>query len=201
MGYLALDLSKTATGWALWAPEWDVPRYGHWVLGSEYTSRGGVFGKLHRNLADLYAVCPFEGVFVEEPINPSQLQGYTTIQTLRLAIGLSAHVESFVEAYPCRWLQEVNISNWRRDFIGQVENDAAKSAARRARKAGDGRASARGTLKDLTMARCRQLGFSPRKDDEADAIGILTYGLLTRSVTPPWLSDEVLRAPVGSAAA
>lgn len=201
MNYLALDLSKSSTGWCWWDGKAARPVFGHWVLGSEYTTNGAVFAKLHANMVDHYSIMPFDGVFMEEAINPGQLQGATTIQTIRLAAGLGAHVESFVHAYPCLWLHEVNVSNWRSDFIGKFENDAAKAAARRARKAGNTRASARDTLKQLTIERCRQLGMAPRKNDEADAIGILTYGLLTRNVTPPWLRDEVLRAPVGSAAA
>ena len=46
------------------------------------------------------------------------------------------------------------------------------------------------------IERCRQFGFTPRKNDEADAIGILTYAILLNGVTPPWLADETLRAPL-----
>lgn len=193
-GYLALDLSKTSTGWAAWSDGWDKPRYGHWVLGSEYTSRGGVFAKLHQNMADLHqALCRFEFLFVEEPISPAQLQGGTTINTLRLASGLAAHAESFAHAMGIRRIQEFNVSSWRPAFIGRIDDAAAKAEARRAKKAGDTRASARDALKALTMARCRQLGMTPRKNDEADAIGILTHGLLVSGITPPWLADEVLK--------
>jgi hypothetical protein len=197
MGYVALDLSKSSTGWAAWRPGWELPRYGHWVLGSEYTSRGGVFTKLHQNMSDLHrVVCPIEFLFVEEPISPAQLQGGTTINTLRIASGLAAHAESFAHAMGVRRIQEFNVSSWRGDFIGRVENAEAKARARRAKKAGDARASARADLKALTIERCRQLGMTPRKDDEADAIGILTYGLLISGVQPPWLATEVLRAPL-----
>lgn len=197
LGYLALDLSKTSTGWAAWAEGWEKPRYGHWVLGSEYTSRGGVFAKLHQNMSDLHRViCPIEFLFAEEPISPSQLQGGTTINTLRITSGLAAHAESFAYAMGVRRFQEFNVSSWRPDFIGKFNSDEARSRARRAKKAGDTRASARGELKALTMERCRQLGLAPKKDDEADAIGILTYGLLTSGITPPWIEQEVLRQPL-----
>ena len=68
-----------------------------------------------------------------------------------------------------------------------------KRAATRAQK------SARDPLKAATMERCRQLGMKPRNDDEADAIGILTYGLLLNGVTPPWIANEVLRPALGGA--
>lgn len=193
MGYCALDLSKTSTGWAVWQEGWKKPRYGHWVLGSEWTTRGGTFAKLHQCMSELYQVCPYEFLFIEEPISPAQLQGGTTINTLRIASGLAAHAESFAHAMRVRRIQEVNVSSWRGDFIGRVDNNAAKARARQAKKEGDKRASARDELKALTIERCRQLGFSPRKNDEADAIGILTYGLLISGITPPWLAEETLK--------
>lgn len=197
MSYVALDLSKSSTGFAAWRPGWDKPRYGHWVLGSEYTSRGGVFAKLHQHMSDLHrVVCPIEFLFIEEPISPAQLQGGTTLNTIRIAVGLAAHAESFAHAMGCRRIQEINVSSWRPDFIGKIHNDDAKGRARRAKKAGDHRASARDELKALTMARCVQLGMAPRKNDEADAIGILTYALGLGGIQVPWLADEVLRAPL-----
>lgn len=192
--YLGLDLSKSSTGWALWDGESPAPRFGHWRLGSEFSSDGMVFAKLHQNMADLHSLMPFSFIFAEEPINPGNLAGNTNIKTLRLASGLSAHVHSFGHAYSCRQVLEFNVGAWRPPFIGRINSDAAKKAARDAKKAGDPRASARKDLKALTVARCRQLGFNPRVDDEADAIGILTHGCLARGVTPPWLSDEVLVA-------
>jgi len=51
------------------------------------------------------------------------------------------------------------------------------------------------------MARCRQLGLAPRYPDEADAIGILDFALdFHEHQTPPWRSQEVLRAPLETAA-
>ena len=197
MSYLALDLSKSSTGWAAWQPGWEKPVYGHWVLGSEYTSRGAVFAKLHQMMSDIHrAVCPVEYLFAEEPISPAQLQGGTTINTLRLASGLAAHAESWAHAMGVRRYLEFNVSSWRPDFIGRVHDSEAKAKARRAKKAGDGRASARSDLKRLTMERCRQLGFSPKNHDESDALGVLTYGLLTSGATPPWLANEVLLEPL-----
>ncbi|NUR78473.1 MAG: hypothetical protein HOQ28_19580 [Thermoleophilia bacterium] len=51
------------------------------------------------------------------------------------------------------------------------------------------------------MDRCRQLGFSPRYDDEGDALGILDHALdFHEHVRPPWRSQEVLRPMLGGAA-
>lgn len=242
--HLALDTSKTRTGWALcfdgdiralfdapgkWqtlaefkitkaSSNWQVYEvdggfqsvvFGSWVLGTAYTTRGGVFDCLKRRLAALHAVIPFDRVYVEEPITPQQLQGHTTIGTLRITLGLAAATEDFCHVYRAtgdfpdgvRSLQEINIGHWRADFIGKIENNEAKAKARRERKAGNERANATPVLKLLVMERCQQLGFKPRHNDEGDAIGILTYGVLLSGETPPYLADEVLRQPLAAGAA
>jgi len=201
MSYLALDLSKSSTGWALWNPAWDRPRFGHWQLGSEWTTEGGVYAKLHRNLSDLHKVCAFTNLYFEEPINPGHLTGNTSIATIWLLSGLAAHAQSFGHIKRCRIVKAVNVERWRKDFIGDMVVREVKAGTRRKRKAGDTKASSTDQLKKLVIERCRQLGFAPRKNDEADALGILTYAVLLDGVTPPWLSAETLRAPLLGAAA
>lgn len=196
LGHCALDLSKSSTGWAVWESGWEKPRYGHWQLGSEYTTNGGVYAKLHARLNDLWKLCHFENLYYEEPISPAHLQGGTTIQTIWLLCGLASHTESYGHARRCRIVKAVNVERWRKDFIGQVANSDAKADARRRKKTGEKRASARDTLKALTIARCRQLGFEPRKNDEADALGLLDYSLEIAGITPPWRAGEVLRPPL-----
>ncbi len=202
MKFLALDLSKSNTGWAHWDGLSEKPRFGSWQLGSEYTTNGGVFAKLAGNLTDLHGLMPFDGIIMETPIVPSQLQGNTTIHVIRLASGLAAMVQYFAHVFrehpehPVRFVDEVNVESWRPEYIGKFHNAEAKAEARRAKKAGDKRASARDTLKALTIARCRQLGLEPRNNDEGDAIGILTYGILSRGETPPWIANETLRTPL-----
>jgi hypothetical protein len=192
---LALDLSKSRTGWAVWQDGWDMPRYGNWKLGGEYTPNGGVFAKLQQQMHELRAVMPYERIHYEQPINPASLQGFTNIQSIRLAIGLAAHTESYGAAMGCR-TNEVHIDTWRIDFVGGGEIAKIKADARALSRAQGKRVSARDDLKFATMERCRQLGMKPAYDDEADAIGILTYSLLTLAVTPPWIANEVLRAPL-----
>lgn len=192
LSYLALDLSKSSTGWALWAEGTDAPRYGNWQLGSEWTTEGGVYAKLHRNLSDLHKVMPFSHVYFEEPINPAHLSGFTNIQTIWMLGGLAAHVQSFAHIKRCRMCKPVNVERWRRDFIGDMVVREVKAGTRRRRKQGDAKASSTDQLKRLTTERCRQFGFNPRKSDEADALGILTYSLLLDGVTPPWVANETL---------
>lgn len=183
MTYLALDLSKRRTGWAFWRAGDDCARIGHWVLGSEFTSDGATYAKLHGHLIDLHRVTPLGGIYLEAPIHPANLGGHTNIATLRVLAGLAAHVHSFAAAMKLPQPAEINISSWRKDFIGSQK-----------------RGTKRQTLKTLTMERCRQLGHAPRFDDEADAFGILDYALdFHEHITPPWRADEVLRPPLGMA--
>lgn len=198
MAILALDLSKSNTGWAVWAPGWEVARYGSWRLGSEFTSDGQVFCKLHQQMTDLWQVMPFTSIYFEQAILPANLSGATNIRALSLASGLGAHVESFAHAMRCQ-PTAINVSTWRKDFIGTDLVKDANAKARAKRKA-EGKGSARDELKRLTIERCRQLGFAPRKDDEADALGILDYALgFHEQVTPPWRANEVLRPMLGGA--
>lgn len=199
MNILSLDLSKRSTGWAIWMEGTDAPRYGHWVLGSEYTSDGGTYVKLHQMMADLHMVMPFENLYFEEPIHPAQLGGHTNIDTLRVLAGLAAHATSFAHAYQLRSVNPINIATWRADFIGRIANSDAKARARARKQAGLKSASATPELKELVMERCRQFGFRPRRNDEADALGILDYACSVRGIIPPWREGEILRPALGGA--
>lgn len=181
-GVLALDLSKRRTGWATWSPGHDRARFGNKVLGSEHSPDGLTFANLHHWLSELRMVTGFENIYLEQPIHPASLTGQTNIGTLRVLSGLAAHVHSFAAAMGLPQPVEVNIATWRRHFFGKMPR-ATKSAQ----------------LKRYAMDRCRQLGFAPRFDDEAEAIGILDFALdFHEHVTPPWRADEVLRPPMGA---
>lgn len=192
MGYLALDLSKTATGWAAWKPGWEKPVCGTWKLGSPYTTRGQMNGKLHRNMMDVHqTVCRLTHIFVEEPINVHKSSN-TSLGNIRISIGLAEHAESFAAAIGAKDRYfEYNVESWRPDFVGRDESVLIKRAAKRAQR------SATDPLKAATVARCKILGLSPKNDNEGDALGVLTYGLLQCGITPSWLADEVLRPALG----
>jgi len=176
MPIIALDLSKTSTGWATWQPGWDNPVFGSVRLGSEYTPRGQTFAKLHKVLNDIRSVtCRFDAIYFEEAINPAALSGHTNIETLRILSGLCAHAESFGHAKGCR-VQAVNVSSWRRHFVGKMP---------RGTKTKDWKAYA--------DERCRHYGWKPRNSDEADALGLLDYSCELQGIVPPWRSNETLR--------
>jgi hypothetical protein len=173
-----------------------MPRSGSVVLGGEYSTDGMVFLKLQRELDALHRALGFDVIYYEQAILPANLNGNTNLRALALAAGLAAHVESFAEARKCRSFA-INVSSWRKDFVGAGLVKDAQADARAKRKV-TGKGSARDKLKALTMDRCRQLGMSPRYPDEADAIGIADFALdFHEHVTPPWRAAEVLRAPLG----
>jgi hypothetical protein len=184
LNILALDLSKRSTGWAVWTGASERPQYGHWQLGSEFTSDGQTYAKLHQNLSELRMLARFDALYYEQPLNQAALTGHTNVDTLRVLTGLAAHAESFGYALGLRIVKSVNIASWRKDFIGSQK-----------------RGTKRQTLKDVTIERCRQLGFNPRRDDEADAIGILDYACSLNGIIPPWREHEVLRPALGMASA
>ena len=178
MSYLALDLSKSSTGFAQWREGWENPIYGSFKLGSEYTTIGGMCGKLHRELAAIHATTPVKWGFIEKPLTANQLHGNTSADSLFKLAAIAAHAHSF--GYAKGWVGqgvvEVNISTWRRHFIGPMKRGTKSKV-----------------LKDYVIERCRQLGMKPRSDDEADAIGILDHALHIKGIQPPWRTAEVLR--------
>lgn len=175
-------MSKRSTGFALWTVGQSAPVSGIWSLGSEYTSAGTTFLKLHQSMNDLYSVSPFDIVIYEEPLNLDSGKLLTNKETTFCLMGLATHVDSFCEAKNVRKYRSVNQSSWRSHFIGRMK---------RGTKSPD--------LKAFAMERCRQLGLRPQKHDDAEAIGILDYMCEMEGITPPWRADEVLRPPLGMA--
>lgn len=183
MRVCALDLSKASAGFACWGPDDARAASGAWTLGSEFTSDGTVYCRLHENLTALHAVGKIDALFWEEPLDPRVLSGHTNIDSIRVLSGLAAHAASWGEAMGCRIVRAVNMSTWRRHFLGKMPR-ATKTAE----------------LKALAMERCRQLGFRPTCHDQAEAIGILDHACEELRMVPPWRRDEVLRPALGAVA-
>lgn len=174
---VGLDLSKTSTGYAMWGPGDPDVISGRFVLGSEFTTEGGVFCNLHEKLTWLNDQREIDAIFMEDTLNVGSLSGHTNITTLKILSGLNAHAKSWGVDMGCRIVREVHQATWRKEFLGRVPRQTRSA-----------------TLKDMARQRCHQLGFKPYFDDEAEAIGILTYACLSVQITPFWLKDEVLRA-------
>jgi hypothetical protein len=179
---IALDLSKRSTGYAIWQPETERPFYGSVQLGSEFTSDGRCCLKLHRVLADLHKVHKFDRLYFEKPLTQIERGGNSNAGN-DIQLKLVGHAESFGEAFRLRTIMGVNISSWRKFFVGRMP---------RGTKSKDWKAYA--------DERCRQYGWSPRTTDEADALGLLDYCCELQGIIPPWRRHEVLRPALTGAA-
>ena len=182
MRVLGLDQSESSCGYALWGPGDPVVISGTWALGSEYSSYGRTFAKLHENVWQLHQVSPIDAVFYEKPRHLDGFNINSTAHAHFLLVGIAAHIESVGTAMKCGLVKAVHMKTWRSFFLGKMHG-ASKSK----------------DLKQLAMERARQLGFKPRKHDEAEAIGIMDYGLEMVGVTPPWREHEVLRPALAGA--
>lgn len=202
MGYGGFDLSKSNTGWALWEAGWAKPVFGSVELGSSFTSIGQTCIKLHQELMDLHtAITPLDWFFSERP-NCHMQTGHrggkqtTSESTILTTLAIWSHLHSFAHAVGAKPPLEFGVDAWRIDFVGRFQDAEAKAEVRRSKKAGNLNATARPILKKLTIARCKQLGINVQNDDQADAVGVLTAGLLKHGIQPPWLANEVLREPL-----
>lgn len=178
MRILALDLSKSSTGWAFWERGTDNAKHGTKVLGSEMTTNGATYIKLHTWLSEMHLVFQFDAIYFEQTVTPDHLRGHTNAETLLLLAGLSEHTKSFAEAYGIRLIKSVKPDDWLKFYCGR----SMRFQKRKLRK-------------QYSMERSRQLGFNPRRDDEADALGILDYACELNGITPPWRQNEILRPP------
>ncbi len=219
---LSLDIA-TSTGWALICDGDVTRRPGHWQLfagrklrkwrvnwryfpevdksvgwgfwdlkGSEYTKFGYSVHSLLKCLLELNKFIPIDRIFWEQRF-PS-----TNFQTGDVLAGLGGAVGVFCFAREYIAVKAVKNDNWAPHFIGRVEHSDAKAKARRINKmrkaqGEERKVSARKELKSLSEARARSYGFTIERDDEADAIGILDYGLDINGVVPPWRIGEVLQ--------
>jgi len=172
---LALDLSKSSTGWAMWDGESDTARYGSVKLGSEYTDHGNVCARVHVEMSHLYKLLQFEAVFIERPLDPVMMAKINNFDTPFLLYGLATHAFSFCAAKRIKTFHMVHQATWRKHYIGSMKIGTRKA-----------------DLKALAVQRSRELGFKPRNDDEADALGILDYAIALDGVVPPWRQEHVL---------
>lgn len=173
--WLALDLSLSSTGWALWTSGMAAPAFGHVQLADSMKWRARGYVRLHKHLMELHREHDITSIDFEEPLTQASLRGSTNIETLQTLMGLAAHAESFAAAIGAK-CSAVNISSWRRHFIGPMP---------RGTKTPD--------FKWLANKRCRELGFDPAVNDESDAIGILDYRLSIEGIIAPW-RERVLQS-------
>lgn len=170
MDILALDLSKSGTGWARYVTGEARPSYGTWALGTSWTDRPGMMVELYKRLVETCAFGDPNVVFYESPLRGDQ---QSNENNNRNANSNAAIVEFFCRCKRIR-CHEVNNRTWKAAQLavaGRLTTDQWKAASLKA---------------------SRDLGMTPKNDNEADALHILDFGCERETVTPPWRTGLTL---------
>ena len=152
---LALDLATT-TGFAYGAPG-SIPRFGHIRFTKAGSSHAETFRAFRQWLESDWNQgiknVP-DAVVYESPAVPTIMSGRTNINTIRLLVGLCAHLEEWCHG-KVDYCHEARVADVRNHFVGSnMKSNAAKAK---------------------TMARCRMLGWEVTTYDEADACALWFY--------------------------
>jgi hypothetical protein len=167
MAIIGLDLATT-TGWALWKQGAPRPAWGTWKLPPDVDEVGRVMEKLRINLSDLHRLDPIEYLFFEAPILP----GLTNIQTVYKLAAVAAMAEwwAYKVGAECR---QVLQQNWRKHYTGR----------------GTGKSK---ELKQAAITASKMRGWNVSNDHEADALGVLDYGIHCIGKTAPWRDAHLM---------
>lgn len=155
MKILALDLAGR-TGWALWSPGMEAPRWG--VAKLRQNSHGQTFADFRDWLTGVVVGEAIEHLAVENvfmspdsPVAAKKLYGLVAIaEEVAHRRGLSVHL--------------VLVGDWRAQFIG------SRNAPRTLPKA-----QRRAWLKAQARKECARRGWEVQYDDESDALGLLVF--------------------------
>ena len=166
---LALDLSKSGTGWARFVTGEARPTYGSLKLGNEMNDIADCQVRLYKFLCEQFLFAVPDEIWVEAPLPGNQ---QSNEQNNRLANALCATVHFTARAKRIRCL-EVGNGTWKST---QLTN----------------RRLPRTEIKALSIAMAEKFGMAPKNDNEADALHILTHALQRNCITPPWLPQQML---------
>lgn len=148
----ALDLSSVSTGVAFGSEASDRPHCLTWRMpGASDLARS--CGILLESVSGLFAVSPPAIVIIEAPLYIAGRSAHTA-KTLMALFGVAMGASHAAGAR----IIEGNVQTVRRHFVGQSRPDDPKRAV---------------------MDRCRQLGWTVRNDDEADAAALWAFAMAT----------------------
>lgn len=186
--FAAID-PGSRTGWALWRTDMKNPVYGTWKF--EFGTDGQRFNGLQRKLHQLST--DYGGVdYLRIEFNRHVHMGERAVD---LGYGWKHAVEMYAAAYRIP-IRMVTTQQWRLDFVGRQEDSIIRAAAKAAKAVGED-FKIRDKLKAATIARCRQLGWAPTDDNQADALGQLDTQIKENQIQAPWYASETLLAPLG----
>lgn len=174
MSIVALDIA-TDTGVAVWYPDSDLgrPLLSTIRCPADPEEVARPMEKLRQALADIHSMDPITHLFFEASILPNpkvneegRAVQQTTIKTVYKLCSLCGMAEWFAKRIDAQ-CRQVEQQKWRKHFIGKGNGPTAE-------------------LKRMAKEAARMRGWSPANDHEADAAGVLDYGLMCFNITPPW---------------
>lgn len=177
MDVLALDLSKSGTGWARYQTGKPRPDYGTWELGGPGTDRAGVMVALYKRLNEVILFGDPDVVYYESPLRGD---AQTSESNNRLANALASMVEFFCRCRRIRF-HEANNRTWKATQLNAKSKYLSTAE-----------------WKILSIRTARELGIRPGNDNEADALHILDHGLAQENIVPPWRKDPPLIEGIGA---
>lgn len=166
---LALDIATT-TGWALHNKTMQRPFFGAVRFSG---GKAGVGKSLHEMLSFLDEIDakiratgqPISHIFYEKPFIPGAVNSATS----ELLMGLCAVVQMFAYRVGATSCYSVDISEWRKHFIGRGSGF---------KKTPDGKRYLPGhDPKELAVQQCAHFGWHTDIADAAEACGILDYAI------------------------
>ena len=150
---LALDLATT-TGWAYGAPG-SIPQFGSLSFGKRDSSRAVIYRAFRDWLEAKWNVRDHQPdvIVFESSAVPSIMAGRTRIETIKLLVGLTEHLEEWCHRKV--ELREARVADVRVHFIGANMKSAL--------------------AKQKTFDQCRMIGWDVQTADEADACALWDY--------------------------
>jgi len=181
MNYLFLDVA-TNCGWAAWGSGMAAPIYGTWKLPGDPGEVGRKCIELHRHMAELHQMLPFQRINFEAAVPSPGMGGRTNMNTTSLLLGLVSHVESFayVISARCRMVPQ---GSWRAHFIGQGRRLKSQTYKE---------------FKALSTKACHDIGWRPADNNAADALGGLSYTIHLAGEDVPWRDAATFGARMAS---
>ncbi len=153
-GLLALDISPKRTGYAFALDERaPAPRASSWT--------GGDHGDIPRSCAEIaQSVAQLCGLIkpavcvIEAPLQIAH-GGFSSGHIVLLLTSMFGAAAGSAHAAGCR-VYPANVQTWRKHFVGAARPQNPKR---------------------VTIDRCKLIGWEPKNDDEADAMGLWHYGM------------------------
>lgn len=165
---VGLDIA-TETGIAIWRDGTAAPLLMTLRLPSDPGCVGAPMEKLRSWLSDLHTLEPITHLWFEATILP----GKTNVQTVYKLCSLAGMAEWFAHRIGAQ-CRQVEQQRWRKHFIGRGTGPGTE-------------------LKKMAVEAAKLRGWNPSNDHEADAAGVLDYGLACFDISPPWRDAHLLR--------